>query len=83
MAQSSHNFWDRGCSTRSRNEACVPNELSPETALDMRKRLYGNYLQVAIYSTTAILSASERGIHKRPFASRAMFLTEELGAGIG
>ena len=35
------------------------------------------------YSTTAILLASDSGIHKRPLASRAMFLTEELGAGMG
>jgi hypothetical protein len=61
----------------------VQHEPLPKAAHVIRKWLYGNYLQEGIYSTTAILSASERGSHKRPFASRAMFLTDELAAGIG
>ena len=35
------------------------------------------------YSTTAILLAMDSGIHNRPLASRAIFRTEELGAGMG
>src|ERR1700733_7165902 len=49
----------------------------------MLKLFYRKGLQEEFYSTTAILLASESGSHRRPFASRAMLRTDELGAGIG
>src|SRR5580692_11341278 len=64
-------YW--GCSTA----------LVISTFIRQGLRSYRSEKRGKSYSTTAILLASESGNHSRPFASRAIFRTEELGAGMG